>query len=312
MKGIQGDIKKSKNVWAVSNNIALSEGRGSATAKVVSIVVNHLKTLTDIKHLKNLNETHIKILISYFQDRLEEERDRGLKSSSTATYVSTGLNNIIEYVNKYLKKDDADKLPTIKPSDYGLSAGAPSSKNPTVDINTHELFINYLDEKYTETKDVRYLFLKHSIELARELGLRIREAIAIKILNKDISNGHLKLDKNDLTKNYRERTINLFNQSEKDAIKSAKEAVRYNDSYSLCSQDHIKQQIAFAYNTKVTFEEKYNVEYRFHGERYAFAQGRYLQYLSMGYSANKAKLTLSHDLGHNRIDITERYLRFLT
>ena len=302
---MQGKIKTETNVIAVSKIIAQSLGRGSRTANMTRTVMNELKELTGITHLKQLTQEHISTYIAYLQDKVENGE---LATKTTATYVSA-LNNVIEYTNKYIEKNN-NNLETVSAKENNLSAGSPSDKNPTVSANIHEQFKNFLEDKYMQTGDIRYEALKNSIELARELGLRIRESIAIKILNKE-ANDHLTLEKQDCTKNSRERDITITKESQINAINNAKEFAKENKLYSLCPSEHLKQQIAFAYNVKADFEKQNNVEYRFHGERYAFAQERYQAYINQGLTDEEARLKLSNDLGHNRIDITNRYLRFV-
>lgn len=305
MPNMQGTIKREKDIKAVSNSIATTLARGSKTANVVRTVINDLKELTGITHLKQLNQEHVNKYVAYLQDRVENDE---LTTKTTSNYVFA-MNDIIQYTNKYIDKNP-NILERVSAKDNGLSAGSPSDKNPTIDKNTHETFINYLNEKHQQTGDIRYEALKNSIELAREFGLRIREAIGIKILNKDISNRYLKLNKQDCTKNSRERDITVTKESQINAINNAKAFAEKNNLYSLCPSEHLKQQIAFAYNVKADFEKEHNIKYRFHGERYAFAQERYNEYKSQNLTDKEAQIKLSNDLGHNRIDITERYLRF--
>ena len=302
---MQGKIKTETNVIAVSKIIAQSLGRGSRTANMTRTVMNELKELTGITHLKQLTQEHISTYIAYLQDKVENGE---LATKTTATYVSA-LNNVIEYTNKYIEKNN-NNLETVSAKENGLSAGSPSDKNPTVSGSVHEQFKNFLEERYAQTGDIRYEALKNSIELARELGLRIRESIAIKIVDKEVSN-NLQLEKQDCTKNSRERDITITRESQINAINNAKEFAKENNLYSLCPSEHLKQQIAFAYNVKADFEKEYNVEYKYHGERYAFAQERYQEYREQGLNDKEARLKLSNDLGHNRIDITNRYLRFI-
>jgi len=302
---MQGKIRTETNVIAVSKIIAQSLGRGSRTANMARTVMNELKELTGITHLKQLTQEHINTYIAYLQDKVENGE---LATKTTATYVSA-LNNVVEYTNKYIEKNN-NSLETVSAKENNLSAGSPSDKNPTVSGSVHEQFKNFLEERYMQTGDIRYEALKNSIELARELGLRIRESIAIKIVDKEVSN-NLQLEKQDCTKNSRERDIAITRESQINAINNAKEFAKENDLYSLCPSEHLKQQIAFAYNVKADFEKEYNVEYKYHGERYAFAQERYQEYKEQGLNDEEARLKLSGDLGHNRVDITGRYLRFL-
>ena len=302
---MQGKIRTETNVIAVSKIIAQSLGRGSRTANMARTVMNELKELTGITHLKQLTQEHINTYIAYLQDKVENGE---LATKTTATYVSA-LNNVVEYTNKYIEKNN-NSLETVSAKENNLSAGSPSDKNPTVSGSVHEQFKNFLEERYMQTGDIRYEALKNSIELARELGLRIRESIAIKIVDKEVSN-NLQLEKQDCTKNSRERDITITRESQINAINNAKEFAKENNLYSLCPSERLKQQIAFAYNVKADFEKEYNVEYKYHGERYAFAQERYQEYREQGMNDKEARLKLSNDLGHNRIDITNRYLRFM-
>jgi len=301
---IQGNIRRESNIIAVSKQIALDLGRGSRTKDMLRTVITDLSSLTNIKHLKELTQNHV----STYIDNLKTKVEAGdLTRKTTATYVSS-LNNLLRYTNNYIEKNHND-LKTISARENSLSVGRSANNiKPTITSDIHKQYKAYLAERYKQTGDIRYKALQNSVSLARELGLRIRETIAIKITNKDISNGNLSLNKQDGTKNSRPRDVAITSQSQKDAINVAKQFSKENRLRDLCPPERLKQQIKFAYNIKDDFEKKYNVKYNYHSERRTFAQTRYNEYIKSGLSDEAARLKLSSDLGHYRVEITNKYL----
>jgi len=301
-KNVQGNIRRESDANAVSRQIALDLGRGSRTSDMLKTVIADLKELTDIKHLKDLTQDRVSLYI----DNLKAKISAGeITRKTTATYVSS-LNNLVRYTNNYIEKNQND-LKTVSARENSLSVGRSAHIKQTVSADIHNKYKSFLEQKYKETNDIRYKALSNSVSLARELGLRICESIGIKIKNKEVE-GNLTLNRHDCTKNSRPRDIAITKDSQGNAINTAKQFAKANNLYSLCPTERLKQQIKFAYNVKDDFEKKYNVKYNYHSERRTFAQERYQEYRKTGLSDQSAKLKLSADLGHYRVEITNKYL----
>jgi site-specific recombinase XerD len=131
--------------------------------------------------------------------------------------------------------------------------------------------------------------------------LRLRESLAIKreTIEQALRTNTLHLTGQDGTKNSRSRDIPVRTEKQIEALKSALNFQKENNLRSLIPQETLKQQYSFAKNMQDSFNKSNNDYFHYHGERHAYAQQR----LSEGAS----KIEVSHELGHNRQEVTKTY-----
>jgi site-specific recombinase XerD len=168
-----------------------------------------------------------------------------------------------------------------------------------VSLETHQKFLSFLSSK----EDIRAQALYHSVSLQREFGLRLRESLAIKesTIERALETGILRLGKEDGTKNGREREIPIRTEEQKEALQGALEFMKENNLFSLAPTTHLREQYRFAYEMQKEFNSIYQENFRYHGERHAFAQ----RLISEGIDRS----TVSAWLGHGREEITKVYAK---
>ena len=303
-KRAQGNIRAASNIRAVSREVTQALGRGSETASMATTVITALKEIEPVKHLRYITNDLVNTYVSTLQEKVA---NGDLTRKTTSTYI-TALNNVINHTNSYIKHDHT--LDTIKAKDHGLSEGQKKPILPSASADTHNKYISELAEKYKQTGDLSFQAEKHSVTLQREFALRNRESRAIKITEKEIKIGDtLKLTSKDGTKNSRGREFAVTKQSQVAAFNNAKQFALENGWYSLCPPNKtLKQQMSFGYRTKAKFEKKYNVKYNYHDERRTCAQNQHKESIKEGLNDKDARLKLAQNLGHNRIDVTYRYV----
>jgi site-specific recombinase XerD len=233
--------------------------------------------------------------IEAFVDTLKEKVEAGELSRKTAENYLSALNRVIEYTNARLDKN----LETISPKEFGLSRGSFVYQDRAVSQETHEKFVSFLSSK----EDIRAQALRHSVELQRSFGLRLRESLAIKAetIEKGLESGTLHLTRQDGTKNSREREIPILTSEQREALQKSLEFMKENNLFSLSPTETLREQYRFAYEVKKEFEKEIGEKFNYHGERHAFAQ----HWINEGVD----KLTVSGWLGHGREEITKVYTK---
>ena len=321
-------IKNDSKILYLSKEITKFIGRGSATTEKLVATLKEIKISTAIKSLKFLEQSHIIKIVEGLKHKTESS-----SMSNANSYISS-LNNIIRYIG-------SDNLHTIKAAEYGLSRKI-AEKDGINKENTREAasaYKEWLDQKYIETKDIRYEALKHAVSI-QSVNLRLRESLLIKLRTKDLSDNVLKIsEKKDGSKNSRAREIRL-NPEQKQALIDARNFIKTNRLENL-NVGTTKQGRNFANNTLKAFRQETGQSFHFHGERHWAAHEAYKNaWAAKGYDiecrvrTNEAKekwlgrilserglsksefikidrgirQDISRDLGHERIEITNRYL----
>ncbi len=254
-------LKNNSKIAYLAREITNFAGRGSATTEKIAMTLKEIKLTAGIKSLKFLEQAHITQFI-------EKLKTSDMSLSSKNSYISS-INNIVKYLNK-------DGLQTIKASAYGLTrnlaAGDGVNKENTRE--SAEAFKTFLNEKYERTGDIRYLALRQAVSIQLAAGLRLRESLQVKLLNKDLSQNVLTLArKGDGAKNSRAREINL-NSEQKQAVIEARQFLKDNHLINLNSGT-LKQGRAFANHTVEKFNKETGGNFHFHGERHQFAHESY-------------------------------------
>lgn len=256
-----------------------------------------------------------------------------MSTSAANSYISS-FNNIIKYIG-------SDDLHVIKASDYGLSRNISEKDgiNKENGRESAEAFKGWLNERYLSTNDLRYAALKHAVNI-QSVNLRLRGSLQIKLQNKDLSENTLKVSaKGDGSKNSRAREIKL-NLEQKSLLLEARIFLKENNLKNL-NIGTIRQGRNFANNTLKTFRDETNIYFHYHGERHWQAHEAYKEARqAKGYEVEcrartgetktewherilsetgltktefaaldkEIRQEISRYLGHERIEITSRYL----
>ena len=320
-------IKNDSKISYLAREIANFINRGSATTEKISATLLEIKEVSGIKSLKSLEQSHINQVV-------EKLRTSDMSLSNKNSYISS-INNIVKYLNK-------DDLRAIKAGDYGLSRNI-SERDGVNKENSREAasaYKEWLNQKSAETRDIRYEALKHAVSIQLSAGLRLRESLQVKLLNKDLSQNILKIaEKGDGAKNSREREIHLT-QEQKAALLEAREFLKNNKLENL-NIGKIQQGRNFANNAVKEFRKENGAYFHYHGERHRYAHESYKNtWTAQGYEIEcrartgetkegwisnilettglsksefqtmdkEIRQEISRQLGHERIEITERYL----
>lgn len=274
-----------------------SKDKSYATnASIRERIITSMKDLHNIgypiRNINNIKTKHIEALISHWKD----------KELSTGTIKNrmSDFRFITKAIGKTNMVADANKTYDIPNRSY-----IPTENKAITDINLDKFKNQYL---------------RASIELQKEFGLRREECIKIipsKALYTDPEgNKYLKLAPS-WTKGKVGRTIPIRNESQIHAIDNAK-VVAQGKSLIL-AKTFIQQR---KYYDRVTREQGY---YNLHGLRHAYAQRRYKEITgwecpindgplrkdlspSQKELDNQARLWISQELGHSRASITKNYI----
>jgi len=306
---LQGQISTNRKVEVVANQIAMCRTKGSRSAAMSRTVMNGLKNLTGITNLSRLSQIDVKIYIDNLQEKVEYGE---LTTKTTGTYISF-LNAIIEHTDKHIHRNNND-LHTVSAKDYGLSAGPQGPCLPPTSIAEYKQNQQLLDDRFKQSGDQRLIGLKCSDKLQRHLGLRNEESKMMRINNIKIKEvgrkSFLVIGKADGTKNGRPREIELT-PSKMSVLNEVVTTLK--DLGWACPtppDSTIKQQIRFGYYIAEVFEKQFGLKVLNHGNRRAFACEKLseIKAENPSLSDKEARLILSKELGHGRIDVTYRYV----
>ena len=314
---------------AASYNLAneVVESGNQESIKKMAMAVRNLANFANEKYdLKNLVKLDAENMID-FAEHLSERVDSGEISKGHATNIISSLNRIFQYYYR----DDL----TISAKDFGINRGERFNNiDKSISNDVHDKFSDFLTEKYIEKGDIRYEALRLQIELQKKAGLRFKESALFngRELHRD---GSLDIEKG--TKGGQLRTLHATD-SVKELVKYVKDFRKeYGLSKSLVPDQYdFKQWRDFAYNTVKTFNNENNSSYNFHANRHNYSQLRYQNLTNtlppvksghtkeeqLNYIADKnnitveqakeldynARMQISEELGHHRIDISNYYL----
>ena len=290
MPKIQTRFKNGLQASHVARQIAQDQHRGSQTENRIETVLNSLRDATDVKSLKQIDQDTIIAYVDTLTDRLNAGE---LSSATTSTYISA-LNDVIRYVNEHLNKN----IETVSAQEYGLSRGAFKYHNDTVQQDFYDKYKDFLSQQ----NDIRAQALSHSIELQRELGLRLRESVRIKqeTIKEALKTGVLHIDKHNGTKGGQARDIPVKYDTQKEALRSALSFMQSNNMSALIPNGKIqKQQLYYAQNIRRAFIKKNDIEKMDnHGNRKFFLKKE----------AEKHGLKYATEIaGHHRKDVMRYY-----
>ncbi len=258
-------------IQKLATQTAQTINRGDATQKkIVTALTDFGKHLREEFGIRDIERTTVDHLRSWAGDLRERMAAGEIGKATPASYISA-----INSVFKAFAREET----CLSAKDVGLARGTRfSNVNLANSPETHQAFRNFLDKEYIQTNDIRYQGLKLSVDIQREsAGMRFRESAAIKIAGKDLSQGILHLDKNDMTKNGQPRDVKILSTA---ALVKAKEFVGGNkEIYSRGSlipgKMTYQQYHDFAYNVVQKFNQSSGEKYNYHGNRHEYAHALY-------------------------------------
>ena len=330
MNGKALSIKNDSKINFLAKEITKFIGRGSSTTEKLATTLKEIEESSGIKSLKNLEQQHINRIVENLKDKVIS----GNMSLSNANSYVSSINNIVRYL-------DNSELHSVKAESCGLSRNI-SEKDSINKENSREAATAYkewLGQKYIETKDLRYESLKHEVSI-QSVNLRLRESLLVKLGKKDLSNNILKIAaKGDGSKNSRAREIKI-NSEQKATLLEARQFLKNNNLKNL-NIGTVRNGRDFANNTLKAFKNETGVYFHYHGERHFQAHEAYKSaWQGKGYviecrartgetktewrerilsetGLSKSEFAIldkeirqeiSRDLGHERIEITSRYI----
>ena len=254
--------------------------------------MNHFaKFLAEAFKKQNLNKIEDKHLQSY----IEQMQESGYSKS----YVTTNLSAIRYFID--LKGGDSRRLSTNK--ELGVEH---RTKEDRIGSNKawSEAEVNKFIEYAEKNKEIRYADM---VKLAYSQGLRIHEVA--------------RLDKSQLVKSLQEeilivkgkggllRKIPLHNR---ELVQKLCDNTKNGEKVFINKNEKTHKVInnlqVFIYNHNKEFSNKEDRNLTFHGLRHAYAQNRYQYFINKGVDDYNARLKVSKELGHFRVEITDIYL----
>jgi len=320
----------------IAECVSAERGNGTASEnKIVSALHDLCGFLRSEYHIRNLERVTPEHYAAY-ADNLKIELENGEKeSSTTSTYISA-INSVFEVYGSSNH---------ISAKEHGISRGYRyDNVDKSASNEVYQSVLNELQERLSETSDIRYEALAHSVQLQREGGLRFRESTQIKIHNKDFSDNTVRLERGDGVKNGQPRTFTVRDIS---VFQRAQEFVREHAHTfargSLIPSDmKYSQYRGFAYNILHGINDSIGSAQGFHAFRHSFAHYSYAAKwqemtghevkcpVDVGkfgrqwreYAAEETglseeevrkldkeiRIAVGEELGHHRIDITNAYL----
>jgi len=289
MPKIQTNFKNEHKASYLARQIAQDFHKGSQLERRLETVLNQIRETTGVRSLKNLTQDTIRAYIDTLKDRYNSGE---LSRATTSSYISA-VNDIIKYVDEHLNRN----LETVSAKEIGLSRGEFHFHNDIVPQDVYNQYHSFL----SSIDDIRAQALSHSLELQRELGLRLRESIRIQKTNiqKALKTGVLTIARQDGTKNGQERSIEIKYDSQRQALERALEFQKEHNLRSLIPKGKTtQQQYNYAGNIRRSFIKQTGIKLDHHGNRKYFLNNEAQKY-GLKYSSEEA--------GHHREDVMRFY-----
>ncbi|MGA1847592.1 integrase domain-containing protein [Deferribacter abyssi] len=321
------DLSRKPAAFRLAKEVVRSGNEGTIKKTVTAIrkLAKFAKEELELKNLAKLHPEHMKEFAQYLRDEVGD----GDISKAHAANIISSLNRIFDHYGQDTLKLSAEA--------EGLNRGTRYYNiDRSVNYNLHKQFTNYLTEKFISTGDHRFEALRIQVEMEREFGLRFKES-ALHDAKGIHKRDHL-LDVVKGTKGGQPRQVPIRDEKGYELLSYAKNLKNeFGYTKSLIPDDYsFNKWQNFAYNVVKDFNERFNCNYHFHGERHAYAQNRYLEltgfdapvvsgftngsylevmaeYYQISIDEAKdldyeARMIISEELGHHRIDVTNYYL----
>lgn len=254
--------------------------------------MNHFaKFLAETFKKQNLNKIEDKHVQAY----VEQMQESGYSKS----YITTNLSAVRYFID--IKSGDSKMLSSNK--ELGVEHRTKEDRigcNKAWSFNEVQKFIEYA----AKNKEIRYADM---VRIAYLHGLRIHEVA--------------RLDKNQLVNALKEgilivkgkgglvRNIPLNN---KELVQRLCDNTKTGEKVFVNKDEKTHKIInnlqVFIYNHNKEFSNREDRNLTFHGLRHAYAQNRYRYFREKGIDDYNARLKVSKELGHFRMEITEIYL----
>lgn len=253
--------------------------------------MNHFaKFLAETFKKQNLNKIESKHLQGY----VEQMQETGYSKS----YVTTNLSAIRFFID--VKGDDSKRLPTNR--ELGV---LPRTKEDRIGSNKAwnytevKKFIEYANSK----NEFRYVDM---VRIVYSQGLRIHEVTRL-----DKSQLGVALETGFLTVKGKGGLIRSIPLSNKTLVEKLYKETKSGEKVFINKEEKTHKVInnlqVFIYNHNKDFSNG-DKNLMLHGLRHAYAQNRYRQFRNEGLNDYSARLKVSKELGHFRVEITDIYL----
>ena len=266
-----------------------------------------LKEDQGLRDLRKVDEEHIRAYGEHLAERVE-----------VGTLAADSAHNYISAMNTAMSVARGnDDLKMTAVTDFGIpERSGVAVENKAICAVEHERITSSLNDRMSAI-----------VELQRELGLRLKESCLINakdVYKQAIEHGNVKIE--DGTKGGREREIPITSESQIEALRVAADQQGKHHSMTPVDQTYIQFQ-------RDMYRE---VGRGMHGERHHYAQDRYEQlagvkcpvaagiehkdrhdFIAKELNISKdearkldheARMIVSNELGHGRIQITNSYL----
>ncbi|MBE6091132.1 MAG: site-specific integrase [Clostridium beijerinckii] len=255
-------------------------------------VKHFAKFLAEEFKKQNLNKIKSKHLLEY----VEQMQEWGYSKS----YVTTNLSAVRYFID--IMGGESNKLPSNKELSVDIrTKGDRIGANRAWRVEEVQRFIEFAESvgqnKYADMVRVGWAY-----------GLRIHEVTR---LNKnDLFNA---LAEKELTVKGKGGLIRTIPLHDVDLIKKLYNATPVGEKVFVKTNEKTHHVINNLQNYIIRHQEKFVITVEtnrsFHGLRHAYAQRRYQELVDIGYIDRNARIKVSRELGHFRIEITEIYLK---
>lgn len=320
------DLSRKAGSFNLAMAVVKSGNKGSIekSAYAIRTLAGFIKEEFDLKNLAKLEREHM----ATFAEHLREKVNTGEIALANAANIVSCLNTVFNHFGR----DDLK----LSAKEEGLSRGPKyDNKDKSVSAVVHDKFLNYLNDKLNQTGDSRFQALKLSVQLQRELGLRFKESTLFDGAKLNKSNQTITIVNG--TKGGQARQVPVTEKA-LNLIKQIQEFRKENNYTRSLIPDNMNFKIwqTFAYHTVTNFNNEYGEQFHYHGERHHYAQERYKELTGveppakiglskeeyLNYAASQlnisinetvelikeARLIVSEELGHHRLEITNSYL----
>ncbi|MEG1285268.1 MAG: tyrosine-type recombinase/integrase [Romboutsia sp.] len=254
--------------------------------------MNHFaKFLAESFKKQNLNKIEDKHLQVY----VEQMQESGYSKS----YITTNLSAVRYFID--IKGGDSKMLSSNK--ELGVEHRTKEDRigcNKAWSFNEVQKFIGYAEKN----KEIRYA---NMVKLAYLQGLRIHEVARL-----DKSQLVNALKEGYLTVKGKGGLVRNISLNDKELVQRLCDNTKTGEKVFVNKDEKTHKVInnlqVFIYNHNKEFSNREDRNLTFHGLRHAYAQNRYRYFREKGIDDYNARLKVSKELGHFRVEITEIYL----